>query len=77
MSYAITLEFLEEGAWTTVRLWDNADGLDEHHEHQYTRTGGKQAPEIHEFDTANDAMATAITKAKSDAQVIVRQWHGS
>lgn len=30
--YAITLEAFEGGDWTTVRLWDNADAVDEHHE---------------------------------------------
>jgi len=74
VSYAITLECRVDGGWTTVRLWDNADDVDEHHEHEYTRADGKQAPEIHHFDTANDAMAAAIRKAKSEAQEIVRQW---
>jgi hypothetical protein len=65
-----------DGRRTTVRLWDNADCLDEHHEHEYTRAGGKQAAEVHHFDTPNDAMATAIRKAKSEAQKFVRQWRG-
>lgn len=45
-SYAITLEINEEDRWTTVRLWDNADGVDQHHEHGYTRSDGKQAPNV-------------------------------
>lgn len=77
VSYAITLECLVEGRWTTVRLWDNADDVDEHHEHEYTRTGGKQPPKMHQFASANDAMATAIRKAKSEAHEIVRQWQRS
>ena len=77
VSYAITLESLEGGAWTTVRLWDNADVLDEHHEHEYTRAGGKQAPAILEFSSSNEAMAAAIRKAKTEAPVIVRQWRES
>ena len=32
VSYAIVLESLEDGEWTTVRLWDNADVVDEHHQ---------------------------------------------
>jgi hypothetical protein len=32
-SYAITLELLDDGQWTTVPLWDNADDVDEPHEH--------------------------------------------
>lgn len=63
VSYAITLECSVDGTWMTVRLWDNADDVDEHHEHAYTRTGGKQMPNIRQFDSANDAMAAAIRKA--------------
>jgi hypothetical protein len=74
VSYAITLEHLFDGNWTTVRLWDNADGVDEHHEHEHTRAGGKQAPEVHEFESPNRAMAAAIRKAKSEAQRFVKQW---
>jgi hypothetical protein len=77
VSYAITLESFEQGRWTAVRLWDNADGIEEHHEHRYTRKGGKQAPTVHEFASANEAMATAIGKAKMEAEEIVRQWRTS
>jgi hypothetical protein len=74
VSYAIVLESRESGEWTTVRLWDNADVVDEHHEHEYTRVGGKQAPAILEFSFTNEAMAAAIRKAKTKAPEIVRQW---
>lgn len=57
-----------------VRLWDNADVVDEHHEHEYTRAGGKQAPAILGFSSSNEAMAAAIRKAKTEAPEIVRQW---
>lgn len=60
VSYAITLECRVDDRWTTVRLWDNADAIDEHHEHAYTRDGGKQGPKVHKFDSPNDAMAAAI-----------------
>jgi hypothetical protein len=74
ISYAITLESLEDGSWTVVRLWDNADGIDQHHEHEHTRAAGKQAPRVHEFATVNEAMAAAIRKAKMNGEEIVRQW---
>lgn len=77
VSYAIVLEILEEGEWTTVRLWDNADAVDEHHEHEYLRAGGKQAPVVLDVNSPNEAMAAAITKAKADAPAIVRQWRRS
>jgi hypothetical protein len=66
-----------EREWTTVRLWDNADVVDEHHEHEYTRAGGKQAPDILEFSSSNEAMAAAIRKAKTETPAIVRQWRES
>jgi hypothetical protein len=74
ISYAITLEVLEDAEWTTVRLWDNADDVDEHHEHAYTRSEGKESPTILEFKSVNDAMAAAIRKAKAEAAEIVRRW---
>jgi hypothetical protein len=77
VSYAITLESLEAGEWTTVRLWDNADAVDEHHEHEHTRAGGKQTPVVLDFGSSNEAMAAAIKKAKADAPEIVRQWRTS
>jgi len=77
LSYAITLELLQGGEWSTVRLWDNADGIDLHHEHAYTRGAGKLPPSVHDFRTPNDAMAAAITKAKLSATEIVRQWRTS
>jgi 7-keto-8-aminopelargonate synthetase-like enzyme len=76
-SYAVTLELVESGKWRTVRLWDNADGLDEHHEHTYTRHGGKQPPTTLEFASPNEAMAAAISEAKRRAERIVRQWRAS
>lgn len=77
MSYAITLETFEDGEWTTVRLWDNADAVDVHHEHEYTRATGKQAPAVLGFSSPNEAMAAAIRKAKTEAPGIVRQWRAS
>lgn len=74
ISYAITLEILESSGWTTVRLWDNADDVDEHHEHAYTPKDGKQSPAILGFKSSNDAMAAAIRKAKAEAPEIVRRW---
>jgi hypothetical protein len=77
VSYAITLETFEDGEWTTVRLWDNADAVDEHHEHEYTRASGKQAAAVLDFGSQNEAMAAAIKKAKAEAPEIVRQWRES
>jgi hypothetical protein len=74
--YAIMLEVLIEGHWTTIRLWDNADALDEHHEHEYTRVEGKQAPTVLPFGSVNDAMAAAIRKARAEWPAFLRRWRG-
>lgn len=74
VTYAITLETERQGAWQTIRLWDNADDPQVHHEHRYTRRDGKQAPIIHPFSTINEAMAKAITDAKLNAEKILAQW---
>jgi hypothetical protein len=68
ISCAITLEILEGIEWTTVHLWDNADDVDEHHDHAYTQEGGKQPPAILEFKSSNDAMAAAIRKPRRRRQ---------
>lgn len=73
-TYAVTLEVREEEAWQTVRLWDNADDVHEHHVHEYTRQEGKQKPIIQLFSSVNEAMAVAITEARANAINIVRQW---
>jgi hypothetical protein len=77
ISYAITLESLENGGWATVCLWDKVDAVDEHHEHKHTRTDGKQPAMILDFDSSNEAMAAAIRRAKGEALEIVRQWRRS
>ncbi len=60
-----------------MRLWDNAHDCDEHHEHEYTRRGGKGEPRILRRATVNEAMATAIVEAKLRAEEVVRQWRMS
>jgi hypothetical protein len=76
-TYAVTLEVKEEGAWQTVRLWDNADDVHEHHVHEYTRMKGKQEPVIREFNSINEAMAVATFEARRRTKEIVRQWRKS
>lgn len=74
-TYAVTLEVEEEeGVWTTVRLWDNADDVNEHHVHEYTRRDGKQTPLIRHFESINEAMAVANAECGEKAAEIVRQW---
>lgn len=76
LRYAITLEVEVERQWTTVRLWDNADAPDEHHEHKYTRAEGKLPPTTRPFTSVNEAMAAAIERASREWGPIVRRWRG-
>jgi len=77
-TYAVTVEVEEgEAVWTTVRLWDNADDVHEHHMHEYTRREGKRSPAILKFDSINEAMAAANQEARQNAQEIVRRWRQS
>jgi hypothetical protein len=68
---------MDEGVWQTVRLWDNADAVNEHHVHEYTRSEGKQEPVIREFKSINEAMAVANFEARKRTKEIVRQWRKS
>jgi hypothetical protein len=74
ISYAITLELLEEGRRATIRLWDNAHGSDEHHEHAYRKAEGKQPAVLRRHTSINAAMADAITRARRRGEHHVRQW---
>jgi hypothetical protein len=76
-TYAITLEVYEKSVWKTVRLWDNADNVYEHHVHEYTRQGEKQTPLILQFNSVNEAMAAANDEARNRAQELVREWRQS
>jgi len=76
-TYAITVEAEERGSWYTVRLWDNADDVHEHHMHRYTKQEGKLEPMILEFESINQAMAAANDESRRRAAEIVRQWRQS
>jgi hypothetical protein len=74
-TYAVTVEVeVAEESWIAVRLWDNADDVNEHHMHRYTQREGKQSPEILSFNSVNEAMAAAKKEAREEWAEIVRQW---
>lgn len=77
VSYAITLETFETGSGRQWASGTTPIAVDEHHEHAYTRAGGKQAPAVLGFSSSNEAMAAAIRKTKTEAPEIVRQWRAS
>jgi hypothetical protein len=72
--YAIVLETIVDGEWTAFRLWDNAHGVGEHHEHEYTRSSGKQRPMVHRFGSINEAMANAMTQAAQEWPSMLESW---
>ena len=77
-TYAVTVEVeIAEDRWATARLWDNADDVNEHHLHRYTRQEGKQNPAMLEFRSINEAMAAANDEARERAREIVEQWRQS
>jgi len=51
--YAVLLEAEVEAHWTTIRCWDNADAVDEHHMHRYTRQAGKDVASRYSYGTCN------------------------
>lgn len=77
IEYAVMLEVLVDGKWSTIAVWDNADAFDEHHEHRYTRSEGKQPATKLLFSSTNEAMAGAVRKAAYGWQVILRDWNES
>jgi hypothetical protein len=72
--YAIVLEARVDGDWTALRLWDNAHYPEEHHEHEYTRSGGKCHPVVRRFMSINEAMADAMKRAGQDWPAILETW---
>ncbi len=72
--YAIVLETFVDGEWTAFHLWDNAHHVYEHHEHEYTRSTGKQDPTVHGFLTINQAMAEAMERATREWQSMLENW---
>lgn len=72
VEYAITLRVLRGGRWRTIHLFDNAHGVDEHHEHGYVASC-KQPPIIRDCDT-NTAMAVALEKLFTTWRQILDAW---
>jgi hypothetical protein len=73
VEYAIMLLVFRETKWHTVRTFDNAHDLEEHHEHRYCGTK-KQDPVIRTNCTTNTAMADAIGALLKSWPAIVESW---
>jgi hypothetical protein len=72
VEYAIVLLVERDGAWHTVRTFDNAHAPEEHHEHRYIRSD-KQPP-IVSHGSPNEAMRAAEIKLLTSWSDIVRSW---
>ncbi|MFL5817528.1 MAG: hypothetical protein ACJ76L_07995 [Conexibacter sp.] len=72
VEYAITLRVLRDGRWRTIHLFDNAHGVDEHHEHSYVDSC-KQPPLVRDCDT-NTAMAVALETLFTTWPQILDTW---
>jgi hypothetical protein len=70
--YSVLLMLLMDGAWQTIRLYDNHLGT--HHIHRYTRSGGKQDPGACHSGTTNEAIPAAIAHLKGHWQAIIQSW---
>lgn len=63
------------GAWHTVRIFDNAHAPEEHHEHRYL--GSDKQPPIISHGPPNQAMHTAEIKLLTSWSDIVRSWEST
>jgi len=70
--YSVVLLALVDGAWQTVRVYDNH--LGRHHMHRYTRSTGKQEPEEFHPGPTKQAIPTAIAHLKAHWEAIIQSW---
>lgn len=64
-----------DGAWHTVRTFDNAHSAEEHHEHRYV--GSEKQDPIITHGSLNEAMSAAEIKLLESWSDIVRSWKAS
>ena len=70
--YSVVLLALVDGAWQTVRVYDNH--LGRHHMHRYTRSTGKQEPEEFHPGPTKQAIPAAIAHLKAHWEAIIQSW---
>lgn len=73
VEYAICLLVKRDGEWFTVRTFDNAHDVGEHHEHRY-RGRDKQKPVILMHADVNAAMSYAIDTLLNAWPALVESW---
>jgi len=69
--YAVVLEARIEDIWTTIHLWDNAHGVEEHHEHEYTRSEGKRDLQLHKSSDgdSDDSSGTGLADNSRELEI--------
>ncbi len=75
VEYAIVLLLERGGTLHTVRMFDNAHGPTEHHEHRYI--GAEKQEPIVTYGPINDAMQAAEVKLRGGWRDIVRSWEST
>jgi hypothetical protein len=70
--YSVVLLALVDGAWQTVRVYDNHLGT--HHMHRYTRSEGKREPEEFHPGPTKHAIPVAIAHLKAHWEAIIQSW---
>lgn len=69
--YAVMLQVLRDGAWCTIRLFDNAHGA--HDMHRYRRSDKQGAEQFFDGEP-REALPAAIMHLKRHWQAIVETW---
>lgn len=70
--YSVLLLVLVDGVWHPARTFDNH--LGNHHLHRYTRSAGKQAPQLLHPGPANEAIPAAIEHLPAHWEAIIEAW---
>ncbi len=70
--YAIVLMALRNGRWRTVRTYDNAHRVEEHHEHRYA--GDTKLPPSITHGPVNKAMSAAESAILDGWRTMVDEW---
>lgn len=70
--YSVVLLTFADGAWQTVRVYDNHLGT--HHMHRYTRSEGKQDLEEFHPGPTTQAIPAAIAHLKAHWEAIIQSW---
>jgi hypothetical protein len=70
--YSVTLVASKDGAWHTVRVYDNAHGR--HDMHRHTISGGKQPAETFHYGTASEAFNEALAAVDAGYEEMIAGW---